>query len=152
MTCIIPPRKMLNLQHQHNNHTTTPHMMVDPTHWDPPSCEGLLYSCCDNVVYKSNPYAQFRVPNGIYHNKHTKTKHIYLLKSIHVIWAIPKVHRSVNWPLGDLARSTVSNDNKKKNISISFRPIDNLKPLSIFFIFYFFIFYFIWFVRKVNPY
>jgi len=42
MTCIIPPRKMLNLQHQHNNHTTTPHMMVDPTHWDPPSCEGLL--------------------------------------------------------------------------------------------------------------
>jgi len=39
---------MLNLQHQHNNHTTTPHMMVDPTHWDPPSCEGLLYSCCDN--------------------------------------------------------------------------------------------------------
>jgi hypothetical protein len=54
--CVVcEKRKMLNLQHQHNNHTTTPHMMVDPTHWDPPSCEGLLYSCCDNVVYESNP-------------------------------------------------------------------------------------------------
>jgi hypothetical protein len=28
-------RKMLNLQHQHNNHTTTPHMRVDLTHWGP---------------------------------------------------------------------------------------------------------------------
>jgi hypothetical protein len=51
-------RKMLNLQHQHNNHTTTPHMRVDPTHWGPPSCEGLLCGCCDGVVYESNPLKQ----------------------------------------------------------------------------------------------
>jgi hypothetical protein len=48
-------RKMLNLQHQPNNHTTTPHMRVDPTHWGPLSCEGLLCGCCDGVVYESNP-------------------------------------------------------------------------------------------------
>jgi hypothetical protein len=47
--------KMLNLQHQHNNYTTTPHMIVDPTHWGPPSYEGLLCDCCDGVVYESNP-------------------------------------------------------------------------------------------------
>jgi hypothetical protein len=47
---------MLNLQHQHNNHTTTPHMRVDPTHWSPLSCEELLCGCCDGVVYESNPY------------------------------------------------------------------------------------------------
>jgi hypothetical protein len=29
-------------------------MMVDPTHWDPPSYKGLC-SFCDIVVYKSNP-------------------------------------------------------------------------------------------------
>jgi hypothetical protein len=46
---------MLNLQYQHNNHTTIPHMRVDPTHWGPPSCEGLLCGCCDCVVYESNP-------------------------------------------------------------------------------------------------
>jgi hypothetical protein len=34
--------KMLNLQHQHNNHTTIPHMRVDPTHWGTPSSKGLL--------------------------------------------------------------------------------------------------------------
>jgi len=51
------PRKMLNLQHQHNNHTTTLHMRVDPTHWDPLSCEGLLCGCCDGVVYESNPFS-----------------------------------------------------------------------------------------------
>jgi hypothetical protein len=34
--------KMLNLQHQHNNYTTTPYMRVDPTHWGPHSCEELL--------------------------------------------------------------------------------------------------------------
>jgi hypothetical protein len=51
----IKGRKMLNLQYQHNNHTTTPHMIVDPTHWGPPSCEGLLCDCCDGVVYESNP-------------------------------------------------------------------------------------------------
>jgi hypothetical protein len=48
-------RKMLNLQHQYNNHTTTPHIRVDPTHWGPLSCEGLLCDCCDGVVYESNP-------------------------------------------------------------------------------------------------
>jgi hypothetical protein len=30
--------------------TTTPHMRVGPSMWDPPSCEGLLYSCCIGVV------------------------------------------------------------------------------------------------------
>jgi hypothetical protein len=48
-------RKMLNLQHQYNNHTTIPHMRVDPTHWSPHSCEGLMCGCCDGVVYESNP-------------------------------------------------------------------------------------------------
>jgi len=47
---IICPRKMLDLQHQYNNCTTNSHMKVDPTHWDPPSYEGLLCSCCDGVV------------------------------------------------------------------------------------------------------
>jgi hypothetical protein len=37
---------MLNLQHHHNNHTTTFHTKVDSTHWGPPSCEGLLWWCC----------------------------------------------------------------------------------------------------------
>jgi hypothetical protein len=27
-----------------------------PTHWGPPSCEGLLCSCCDGVVQESNPF------------------------------------------------------------------------------------------------
>jgi hypothetical protein len=36
--------------HHHNNCTTTPHMRVDPSVWDPPSCEGLLCSCCISVV------------------------------------------------------------------------------------------------------
>jgi hypothetical protein len=30
-------------------------MRVDPTHWGPLSCEGLLCGCCDGVVYESNP-------------------------------------------------------------------------------------------------
>jgi hypothetical protein len=47
--------KMLNLQHQYNNCTTIPHMRVGPTYWGPPSCEGLLYSCCIDVVQESNP-------------------------------------------------------------------------------------------------
>jgi hypothetical protein len=51
-------RKILNLQHQHNNYTT-PHMRVDPTHWGPLSCEELLCDCCDGVVYESNPKYQF---------------------------------------------------------------------------------------------
>jgi len=57
---------MLNLQHNHNNHTTIPHMRVDPTHWGPPSCEGLLCGCCDCVVYESNP------PSS-YDGRHTST-------------------------------------------------------------------------------
>jgi len=46
---------MLDLQHQYNNCTTIPHMRVGPTYWGPPSCEGLLYSCCSGVVQESNP-------------------------------------------------------------------------------------------------
>jgi hypothetical protein len=42
-------RKMLKLQHQHNNHTTTPHMRVDSSVWGPLSCEGLC-GYCDGVV------------------------------------------------------------------------------------------------------
>jgi hypothetical protein len=53
---VIPvKRKMLDLQHQYNNCTTIPHMRVGPTYWGPPSCEGLLYSCCIGVVQESNP-------------------------------------------------------------------------------------------------
>jgi hypothetical protein len=43
---------MLNLQHQHNTITTTPHMRVDP------SVSGAhphVRGCCDGVVYESNP-------------------------------------------------------------------------------------------------
>jgi hypothetical protein len=36
--------------HHHNNCTTTHHMRVDPSVWGPPSCEGLLCSCCIDVV------------------------------------------------------------------------------------------------------
>lgn len=46
---------MLNLQHQHNNHTITPHLRVGPSVWGPPLYEGLLCDCCDDVVYESNP-------------------------------------------------------------------------------------------------
>jgi hypothetical protein len=48
-------RKMLDLQHQYNNCTTIPHMRVGPIYWGPPSCEGLLYSCCIRIVQESNP-------------------------------------------------------------------------------------------------
>jgi hypothetical protein len=34
----------------YNTNTTTPHRRVGPSMWDPPSCEGLLYSCCIGVV------------------------------------------------------------------------------------------------------
>jgi hypothetical protein len=34
----------------YNTNTTTPHMRVGPSMWDPPSCERLLYSCCIGVV------------------------------------------------------------------------------------------------------
>jgi len=30
-------------------------MRVGPTYWDPPSCEGVLYSCGSGVVQESNP-------------------------------------------------------------------------------------------------
>jgi hypothetical protein len=46
---------MLDLQHQYNNCTTISHMRVGPTYWGPPSYEGLLYSCCIDVVQESNP-------------------------------------------------------------------------------------------------
>jgi hypothetical protein len=48
-------RKMLDLQHQYNNCTTIPHMRMGLTYWGPPSCAGLLYSCCIGVVQESNP-------------------------------------------------------------------------------------------------
>jgi hypothetical protein len=34
-------------------------MRVGPTYWGPPSCEGLLYSCCIGIVQESNPYSQW---------------------------------------------------------------------------------------------
>jgi hypothetical protein len=55
MPLYIYKKKMLDLQHQYNNCTTTPHMRVGPTHWGPPSCERLLCNCCDGVVQESNP-------------------------------------------------------------------------------------------------
>jgi hypothetical protein len=30
-------------------------MRMSSTHWGPPSCEGLLCTCCDGVVQESNP-------------------------------------------------------------------------------------------------
>jgi len=53
---IYATRKMLDLQHQYNNCTTITHTRVSPTYWGPPSCEGLLCSCCICVVQESNPY------------------------------------------------------------------------------------------------
>jgi hypothetical protein len=41
---------LILVQHQYNNYITIPHMRVGPSMWDPPSCEGLLYSCCIGVV------------------------------------------------------------------------------------------------------
>jgi hypothetical protein len=43
-------RDLILVQHKYNNCTTIPHMRVGPSMWDPPSCEGLLYSCCIGVV------------------------------------------------------------------------------------------------------
>jgi len=43
-------RDLILVQHQYNNCTTIPHMRVGPTYWGPPSCKGLLYSCCIGVV------------------------------------------------------------------------------------------------------
>jgi hypothetical protein len=42
--------KMLDLQHQYNNCTTTSHMRVTSRYWGLPSYEGLLCSCCIGVV------------------------------------------------------------------------------------------------------
>jgi hypothetical protein len=53
---------MLDLQHQYNNCTTISHMRVGPTYWGPPSCEGLLYSCCIGVVQESNPFIGIAIP------------------------------------------------------------------------------------------
>jgi hypothetical protein len=50
LTSSILNRDLILVQHQYNNCTTTPHMRVGPSMWDPPSCEGLLYSCCIGVV------------------------------------------------------------------------------------------------------
>jgi hypothetical protein len=48
--------KMLDLQHQqHNKCTTLSHMRVGSNVWGPPSCEGVLCTCCDGVVQESNP-------------------------------------------------------------------------------------------------
>jgi hypothetical protein len=52
-------RKMLDLQYQHNKCTTTFYMRVDLTHWNPPSCKGLLYTCCDGVVHESNHFKKY---------------------------------------------------------------------------------------------
>jgi hypothetical protein len=43
-------RDLILTLHHHNNCTTTSHMKVDPSVWDSPSCEGLLCSCCIDVV------------------------------------------------------------------------------------------------------
>jgi len=43
-------RDLILVQHQYNNCTTIPYMRVGPSMWDPPSCEGLLYNCCIDVV------------------------------------------------------------------------------------------------------
>jgi hypothetical protein len=45
-------RDLIHTQHQHNNHTTTPHMSVGPSVWGPPSCEGLLCWCCKFNIFQ----------------------------------------------------------------------------------------------------
>jgi hypothetical protein len=45
-----PNGDLILVQHQYNNCTTIPYMKVGPSTWDPPSCEGLLYGCCIDVV------------------------------------------------------------------------------------------------------
>jgi hypothetical protein len=35
--------------------------MMGLTYWGPPSCEGLLYSCCIGVVQESNPHKDSHV-------------------------------------------------------------------------------------------
>jgi hypothetical protein len=60
---------MLDLQHQYNNCTTIPHMRVGPTYWSPPSCEGLLYSCCIGVVQESNLFTFSFVPSKTHNTR-----------------------------------------------------------------------------------
>jgi hypothetical protein len=56
---------MLDLQYQYNNCITIPHMRVSLTYWGPPSCEGLLCSCCIGVVQESNPpYMAVTIPSN----------------------------------------------------------------------------------------
>jgi hypothetical protein len=43
-------RDLIPALHHHNKCTTPPHMRVDSTHWAPPSCEGVLCSCCVGAV------------------------------------------------------------------------------------------------------
>jgi hypothetical protein len=47
---LIKKWDLIPTQHHHNNCTTPPHMGVGPTHWAPPTCEGMLCSCCGGVV------------------------------------------------------------------------------------------------------
>jgi hypothetical protein len=42
--------ELILVLHHHNNYTTTPHMRVGPSVWDPSSFEGLLYSYYIGVV------------------------------------------------------------------------------------------------------
>jgi hypothetical protein len=41
---------LILVQHQYNNCTTTLHMRVGSSMWNPPSCERLLYSCYIDIV------------------------------------------------------------------------------------------------------
>jgi hypothetical protein len=43
-------RDLIHALHHHNKCTTTPHMRMGPSVWSPPSCEGLLCTCCVGVV------------------------------------------------------------------------------------------------------
>jgi len=47
---VNPYGDLIPTQHHHNNCTTPPHMGLNPTHWAPSPCEGVLCSCCGGVV------------------------------------------------------------------------------------------------------
>jgi len=57
----IYSRDLIPTQHHHNNCTTLPHIGVGPTHWTPPSCEGVLCNCCGGVVNLSISFILLRV-------------------------------------------------------------------------------------------
>jgi hypothetical protein len=59
-------------------------MIVDPTHWGPPSCAGLLCDCCDGVVYESNPIL-------VNHNLTHLTKRVILINFNQLIFCIKLV-------------------------------------------------------------